>query len=62
MEMRIWKWREKGFFCRRTDGFWKVARGHHQNVLFMLEFVELCQKRVDDLRIVNVLSGNETDS
>lgn len=38
---------------QRTDRFGKIARGHNQNVLLMLEFVELCQECVDDLCMVN---------
>ena len=30
-----------GSFCEHTNRFWKVARGNHKNVLFVLEFVEL---------------------
>ena len=31
----------RGWFRKRTDGFGEVARGHHENILFVLEFVEL---------------------
>jgi len=30
-----------GLLRKLTNGFWKVARGQHKHVLFVLEFVEL---------------------
>jgi hypothetical protein len=31
-----------GYLKQRTDRFGKIARGHHENVLLVFEFVELC--------------------